>query len=43
MLSVLSETLTTVHDAGDSGQVGREVPWIRENLCKMCCHGLIKS
>ena len=39
---MLTETHTSVHDAGDSGQVGREVPWIRENVCKMCCHGLIE-
>ena len=35
---MLTETLTAVHDAGDSGQVGREVPWMGENVCKMCCH-----
>ena len=46
MLSVLTEnqTLTIVHGAGDSSQVEREVPWIRENYCKtVCCHTLIKS
>ena len=25
---MLTETLTAVHDAGDSGQVEREVPWM---------------
>ena len=44
MLSVLTETHTSVHDAGDPGQVGREVPWIGENFYKvLCCHGLVKS
>ena len=39
-----SHTLTIIHGAGDSGQVEREIPWIRENYCKMvCCHALIKS
>ena len=41
---MLTETLTTVRDAGDSGQAGREVPWIGENVYKvLCCHGLIES
>ena len=40
---MLIETLTVVHVAGVFGQVKREIPWIRENFYKMCCHGLIKS
>ena len=44
MFSVLTETLPAVHEAGDSGQVEREVPWIGENFYKvLCCHALIKS
>ena len=41
---MLTETLTTVHFAGDSGPVEREVSSIGENFYKvLCCHGLIKN
>ena len=41
---MLTETLPAVYEAGDSGQVGREVPLIGENLYEMlCCHTLIAS